>query len=107
MNRTGFDKEINSVITTLKETDFLIFKGLCTHYAGAESIANYYRVDKQIKNTTEIYDYICKSGIKPEIKHSCSAASIMFPDTRMDLVRIGIMQYGLWPSQSFCKIFKR
>jgi alanine racemase len=41
------------VITTLKKTDFLIFKGLCTHYAGAESIANYYRVDKQIKNTTK------------------------------------------------------
>lgn len=101
MNRTGFDKnEINSVINTLKkETEFLVFKGLCTHYAGAESIANYYRVDKQLKKYNEIYDYICKSGIQPEIKHTaCSAASIMFPDTRMDLVRIGIMQYGLWPS---------
>jgi alanine racemase len=101
MNRTGFDKnEINSLITTLKkEKDFIVFKGLCTHYAGAESIANYYRVDKQIKKYNEIYDYICKSGIQPKIKHSaCSAASIMFPETRMDLVRIGIMQYGLWPS---------
>ena len=37
--------------------------------------------------------------MKPEIKHSaCSAASVMFPETRMDMVRIGIMQYGLWPS---------
>jgi alanine racemase len=50
MNRTGFEKnEINTVIKTKKEHVFL--KGLCTHYAGAESIANYYRVDKQIKDS--------------------------------------------------------
>jgi alanine racemase len=22
----------------------------------------------------------------------------MFPETRMDMVRVGIIQYGLWPS---------
>lgn len=101
MNRTGFEKkELASLITVLKkEKEFLAFKGLCTHYAGAESIANYYRVEKQIKKFHEIYDYLCDNDLKPEIKHSaCSAASMMFPETRMDLVRIGIMQYGLWPS---------
>jgi alanine racemase len=101
MNRTGFEKnELDSVIAFIKkETNFLIFKGLCTHYAGAESVANYFRVEKQIKKFDTIYQYFCKQGIKPEIRHSaCSAASIMFPETRMDMVRIGIMQYGLWPS---------
>ncbi|WPR70550.1 alanine racemase [Flavobacterium sp. NG2] len=101
MHRTGFEKrDLNSIIETLKrESEHLVFKGLCTHYAGAESIANYYRVDKQIKRFEEMYQYICNHGIQPEIKHSaCSAASMMFPETRMDLVRIGIMQYGLWPS---------
>ena len=100
MHRTGFEKkELNSVITILKkESKYLIFKGLCTHYAGAESIANYYRVDKQIKRFYEMYDQFSSQGLQPEIKHSaCSAASMMFPETRMDLVRIGIMQYGLWP----------
>lgn len=101
MNRTGFEKkELTAVISTLKkEKEHLYFKGLCTHYAGAESIANYYRVEKQIKKFEEIYQYLCENDIRPEIKHSaCSAASIMFPETRMDLVRIGIMQYGLWSS---------
>jgi alanine racemase len=101
MNRTGFDQqELASVIATLKkEKEQIIFRGLCTHYAGAESIANYYRVEKQIKRFNEIYNYICNNGIRPEIKHSaCSAASMMYPETRMDLVRIGIMQYGLWSS---------
>lgn len=101
MNRTGFEKnELNTVISFLKkEKEYLIFKGLCTHYAGAESIANYYRVDKQIKRFEDIYQYLCNNELKPEIRHSaCSAASIMFPETRMDMVRIGIIQYGLWPS---------
>lgn len=101
MNRTGFEKnEMNRVVTFLKkEKEHVVFKGLCTHYAGAESIANYYRVDKQIKRFDDIYQYLCKNDIKPEIRHSaCSAASIMFPETRMDMVRIGIMQYGLWSS---------
>lgn len=101
MNRTGFEKrELSAVITTFKkEKEHLYLKGLCTHYAGAESIANYYRVEKQIKKFEEIYQYLCDNDLRPEIKHSaCSAASIMFPETRMDLVRIGIMQYGLWSS---------
>lgn len=101
MNRTGFEKkELTSIIPYLKkEKEHLYFKGLCTHYAGAESIANYYRVDKQIKKFEEIYQYLCNNDLRPEIKHSaCSAASIMFPETRMDMVRIGIMQYGLWSS---------
>ncbi|WP_026708071.1 alanine racemase [Flavobacterium frigidarium] len=101
MNRTGFEKrELSAVITTFKkEKEHVYLKGLCTHYAGAESIANYYRVEKQIKKFEEIYQYLCDNDLRPEIKHSaCSAASIMFPETRMDLVRIGIMQYGLWSS---------
>jgi alanine racemase len=56
-------------------------------------------VDKQIKRFDDIYQYLCKNELKPKIRHSaCSAASIMFPETRMDMVRIGIMQYGLWSS---------
>ncbi|MBK0368957.1 alanine racemase [Flavobacterium agrisoli] len=101
MNRTGFEKrELNAVIKLFKEeSDFLYCKGFCTHFAGAESISNYYRVAKQLERYNALYEYICAQGIKPELKHTaCSAASIMFPETRMDLVRIGIMQYGLWPS---------
>uniref|UniRef100_UPI00404B96E7 alanine racemase n=1 Tax=Flavobacterium sp. TaxID=239 RepID=UPI00404B96E7 len=101
MNRTGFDlKNISKVAKYLiKEKEHLHFKGLCTHYAGAESIANYYRVTKQIEIFYKADAIFKLFGIQPEIRHSaCSAASMMFPETRMDLVRIGIIQYGFWPS---------
>lgn len=101
MNRTGFTIPMLKKVTQflIKEKEFLRFKGLCTHYAGAESIANYYRVSKQIEVFKKAEEIFIENGIQPEIKHTaCSAASIMFPETRMDLVRIGILQFGLWPS---------
>ena len=101
MNRTGFEKsEFLWVSKMLKEnTDTLIFEGLCTHYAGAESVSNFYRIEKQISNFTTAEIFFKNENLNPTIRHSaCSAASIMFPETRMDLVRIGIMQYGLWSS---------
>ncbi|HBI02069.1 MAG TPA: alanine racemase [Flavobacterium sp.] len=101
MNRTGFvQNELNSLISLLKkEENHIEFKGLCTHFAGAESMSNYFRVKQQIERFEKIYAYFCVKNLIPKIKHSaCSAASIMFPETRMDMVRIGIMQYGLWPS---------
>ncbi|WP_026704218.1 alanine racemase [Flavobacterium soli] len=101
MNRTGFTKsEISAVAKKLiQEKSFLTFKGLCTHFAGAESVANHYRILKQIVRYEEGYQFFISQGLKPEIRHTaCSAAAMMFPKTRMDMVRIGIMQYGLWSS---------
>lgn len=102
MNRTGFELRTVSKVAKylIKEKENIYFKGLCTHYAGAESIANYFRVSKQIEVFKKVEEIFKSEGIQPKIRHSaCSAASIAFPETRMDLVRIGIIQYGFWPSQ--------
>lgn len=101
MNRTGFNSsELKWVQDFLnKNSSFIEFKGLCTHFAGAESIANYFRIKKQIDRYDEIYKQFCDKGLKPQLKHAaCSAAAMMYPETQMDMVRIGIMQYGFWPS---------
>lgn len=101
MNRTGFNSsELKWVQDFLiKNADFIQFKGLCTHFAGAESIANYFRIKKQIDRYDEIYNQFCDKGLKPQLKHAaCSAAAMMYSETQMDMVRIGIMQYGFWPS---------
>ena len=101
MNRTGFNSsELKWVQDFLvKNSEFIEFKGLCTHFAGAESIANYFRIKKQIDRYDEIYKQFCAKGLKPQLKHAaCSAAAMMYPETQMDMVRIGIMQYGFWPS---------
>jgi len=101
MNRTGFkNKSINKLLSLTDEnSECFDIRGLCTHYAGAESIANHVRIQKQIRNFNSIYRNLVSKGLQPEICHTaCSAAAMNYPGTCMDMVRIGIMQYGLWPS---------
>ncbi len=80
--------------------DAFILEGICTHYAGAESISNYLRVTNQIVDFTQMGNKVFKSGLKPRFRHTaCSAAALNYPDTIMDMVRFGIAQYGYWPTQ--------
>lgn len=102
MNRTGIKKaDMLQLVSLLNENrDYLHIKGLCTHYAGAESIANHVRIKRQLRNFNQTDKWLRSKGIDIEIRHTaCSAASISYPKTRMDMVRIGILQYGFWPSK--------
>jgi alanine racemase len=83
----------------LENPDYLELEGICTHYAGAESVANFVRVNRQISKFNKTQKKIESLGLKPRIRHTaCSAAAMNYPRTKMDMVRIGIMQYGFWPS---------
>ena len=102
MNRTGLNRrQLRQTLPLLKENaDYLELKGICTHYSGAESIANHVRVQKQITRFNKAYKWLLEQGIRPETRHTaCSAAAIAYPKTQMDMVRIGILQYGFWPSK--------
>ncbi|MTI39060.1 alanine racemase [Fulvivirga lutimaris] len=100
LNRTGFDKhsltELAEVL--IKKAEHLSLEGICTHLAGAESIANHVRIKKQLSVFNQTVKWLKKKDIHPKKKHTaCSAAAMTYPKTRMDMVRIGILQYGFWP----------
>ncbi len=102
MNRTGFTKkELKLVIDILlANPQNLIVEGFCTHFAGAESIANHVRVKNQIKAFGQINHWMTEQGIEPKKRHAaCSAAAMSYPKTRMVMARVGIMQYGYWPNR--------
>ncbi len=102
MNRTGFLlKNFKNLISDIESNpDCFSVKGLCTHFAGAESMANHIRVKKQIKKFKAFKASLAESSIQPERYHTaCSAAALRFKSTHMDLLRIGILQYGFWPNQ--------
>jgi alanine racemase len=101
-HRTGFEWEEKETLSEIIEENqnHLSLMGLCTHYAGAESISNHERVQKQIKLFKEFENWFESKGIKFEKHHTaCSAAALLYPETKMDLVRIGIASYGFWPTQ--------
>ncbi|MCH8558474.1 MAG: alanine racemase [Balneolia bacterium] len=102
MYRTGFNKdELKTALDFISaNSDALIIEGVCTHFAGAESIGNYLRVKNQIKAFNKLMRMVEKSGVNYKKCHTaCSAAAIRYPKTTLDMVRIGIAQYGLWPNR--------
>jgi alanine racemase len=101
MNRSGLDHdELNNAISIIKKNEECFeITGFCTHLAGPESISNYYRIQRQLKKYRKLLSYLENNRIFPELKHVAnSAAAFVYPSTRMDLVRVGIMLYGFWPS---------
>lgn len=102
LNRTGFNEaELKDIAPFIRQHAVHIkIRGLCTHYAGAESIANYYRIQRQIKKFDQLSTMLLREGIEAEIRHTaCSAAALSYPRTRMDMIRVGILQYGFWPTR--------
>ncbi len=102
MNRTGFEPaELRKAIRYLKDhRGELQLEGVCTHFAGAESIANYHRIQHQKKTFRRLTRLLEQEDLRPGLYHAaCSAAALRYPETQMDLVRIGILQYGFFPTR--------
>lgn len=102
MNRTGFPA--NEFLATFKKIEnnlsFLKVKGICTHFAGAENIANYKRIKDQLSRFKRYETKLKQFSWLEAKKHlASSAATIRYPNTQMDLVRIGILQFGFFPTQ--------
>lgn len=101
-HRTGFEwKDRENLATILLEnSEAISMEGLCTHYAGAESVSNFVRVKNQIASYHEFKNYFLEQGLTFKKFHTaCSAATLIFPETIMDMVRIGIAGYGFWPTK--------
>lgn len=102
MNRLGLEEdELLKAIDLLKKYPSCFqLEGVCTHYAGAESITNYTRVKSQIHEYKRRIRLLTRHEVAPKYQHTaCSAALVSYPQTRMDMVRVGILQYGFFPTQ--------
>ncbi|MGB3183798.1 MAG: alanine racemase [Cyclobacteriaceae bacterium] len=100
-NRTGMhEKEFLKCISLLKKNkDYLHCYGVCSHLGGAESLSNQFKIDQQKDLFKKFLKLAKDKGIKPKYRHlACSAAALAMPDTTYDMVRVGVAQYGFWPS---------
>jgi len=107
--RTGFEWEDREKLLKLLQDNhpLLELKGLCTHFAGAESAQNHTRIQEQIDLFNEYKSFFLENQIEFERLHTaCSAATLLFPETHLDLVRVGIAGYGFWPTQETFELIK-
>ena len=102
MYRTGFDEsEFPDLFQVLKSSrNDLFLAGLCTHFAGAELNENLPRIKHQAEVFQEFIQVFRANNLIPQTIHACcSAAMIRVPNMQFDLVRVGILLYGFWPSK--------
>ncbi len=102
MKRTGFpSNDIPELCKWLKKNSaYITFQGMFTHFAGAESQANHFRITKQIDNFNFALKAFKAEKLEPRYHHSaCSAALLNYPETQGNMVRVGILQYGYWPNK--------
>lgn len=100
-NRTGLpENDLSEALNYLEQhQDNIELVGVCTHYAGIESLDNQFRVQQQLGRFEKVRDQVEKSELSLDYYHTaCSAGALAFPDTVMDMVRVGTSQYGMWPS---------
>jgi len=102
MHRTGIGEEDWEKITDILRAyaDYVVLEGICTHLAGAEEISNYVRIQRQLECFSRAKEFLKSKNIQYAHAHiACSAGVINYPETIGSLVRVGILQYGFWPSK--------
>ncbi len=75
-------------------------EGISSHYADIEDTTDHTFARSQLRRFLEMDKALRELGTPPRIRSfSNSAATILWPETRFELVRLGISLYGLWPSK--------
>ncbi len=100
-NRQGVaESEIPSFVRRIRACPSLELEGLTTHFANIEDTTDHGFAESQISAFSRVFDAVVAEGGPAPIRHSaCSAATLLFNRTHLELARIGISLYGLWPSR--------
>lgn len=101
MSRLGFDNNKESINTILKISKLtsVRIEGIFSHFALADAEDQSF-TKKQYERFDEIVKQLEIEGLEIPIKHiSNSAAIINNPECDYDMVRAGLLMYGLYPSE--------
>jgi len=99
MGRIGFlASEMNCWLDELKKLKALRLQGIFSHFSTAENVAGDF-TRAQLVTFSNLIQRLRAEGIAPRLVHLAnSAATITLPAAYFDMVRPGIMLYGIYPS---------
>lgn len=106
MGRIGvWHREAISFIRLIAKSSFINLEGIYTHFASAghdNFFTNY-----QLESFEEIINEIAQIGIDIPIKHVANSIGVIdIPRSHFNLVRPGIIIYGMYPKRHFVNIVK-
>ena len=105
MTRIGVspDERGLKIVEKIKELPNIEIKGMFTHFSCADMTDKNYTY-QQMERYDSFVSLLENHGINIPVKHICNSAGIMeFDHHRYDMVRAGIILYGLYPSEEVDK----
>ena len=94
------EKDLPDFVKFIKQFPSIEIQGLSTHYANIEDTTDSSFAMEQLAAFSRATEIVERENIKFSLRHAaCSAATILFPETRFEMVRLGISMYGLWSSR--------
>lgn len=99
MGRQGFDIErAVEELLSLTRISHIDIEGICTHFPVANIASDAY-TQNQIRTFKHLLKQLDKEGIPYETVHAANSAAVMnYPAAAFDMVRVGIMLFGVWPT---------
>ncbi len=90
------------LLKLISTSNYLKLEGIASHFSTAEDVNGFSAV--QTKNLIKFVNDNKKLIPKDVIKHiSCTASILTSPKANLDMVRLGLGLYGLWPSDKVAK----
>ncbi|MBH25107.1 MAG: alanine racemase [Myxococcales bacterium] len=75
-------------------------EGVASHFANIEDTTDHTYARYQSAAFADFCRALEVEGLRPRLRHMAnSAATLLWPDTHMEMVRPGIAAYGMWPSR--------
>ena len=105
MSRIGFQvsEETANIICEISQLPNVEVEGLFTHFANADE-KDKTRTFEQMDLYRQMCQMLLERGVQIPIKHCSNSAGIVdIPEANMNMVRAGIILYGLWPSDEVNK----
>ena len=106
MSRIGFapTEESLETIEKIAQMPNVEIEGIFTHFFASDS-ADLTSAYRQFDTFKTFCDKLEERGVHIPVKHcSNSAAATVMPEANMDMVRLGISMYGLYPSEDVHQI---
>jgi alanine racemase len=99
MHRQGImPQELPLLLDLLAKYPALRVRGVATHLAHADEAEQPEWTRRQLDQFHNITATLTKAGVQAPIRHVAnSAAMLLWPETHLDMVRLGIALYGFWP----------
>ncbi len=104
MGRVGFSSEdAPNIAERIAALPNIEIEGIFTHFAVADEYS--LEADRYTKKQFDTFCNVCdiiekEKNINIKIKHVCNSAGILrFPNMHLNMVRAGVILYGLWPSE--------